>query len=261
MAVTHADLAPSTKNSDLGSKTGAFLMVLSILLGLFCFILCLIAEATRSEVTWDKGKGIESQCKYSGSGKLPLLSSSGAFLALAMAMIVQHAYILIAVSKSDSLAEIGWDADSAFAKTLSWQAGFFFVATWVSFAVGEILLLIGLSVESGHLKNWSTPRPSCLIIPQGLFTSAGVSGLATVFLASGLYITVLRAETYFQERENTRREILEASVMYASPLTSPAERFNMRTVPNENPSSPRQDQNFHTLYHYLRAFDKNSSLV
>lgn len=50
MAVTHADLAPAPKSSDLGSKTGAFLMVLSILLGLFCFILALIAEATRSEV-------------------------------------------------------------------------------------------------------------------------------------------------------------------------------------------------------------------
>jgi hypothetical protein len=34
----------------LSSKTGAFLMVVTILLGLFCFILCLIAEATRSEV-------------------------------------------------------------------------------------------------------------------------------------------------------------------------------------------------------------------
>lgn len=48
--VTHADLAPAPKSSSLGSKTGAFLMVLSILLGLFCFILCLIAEAARSEV-------------------------------------------------------------------------------------------------------------------------------------------------------------------------------------------------------------------
>lgn len=50
-AITHADLAPSPGSTDLGSKTAAFLMVLTILCGLFCFILCLIAEAFRSQVT------------------------------------------------------------------------------------------------------------------------------------------------------------------------------------------------------------------
>ncbi|PIN08796.1 hypothetical protein CDL12_18615 [Handroanthus impetiginosus] len=260
MAVTHADLAPRPKRSDLGSKTGAFLMVLSILLGLFCFILCLIAEAARSEMKWtEEGKGTESKCTYSGSGKLALLSAAAAFFALAMAMVVQHTYLLVAVSKSDSLLEITWEPDSAFAKRLTWQAGFFFVATWMSFAVGEILLLIGLSVESGHLKNWAIPRPSCLSIGQGLFTAAGVLGLVTVFLASGLYITALRAERHFQEQENTRREVLEASVMYASPPGSPV-RITIRAVNNEEPL-PRQDQNFLTLSHYLTAFDKQSRLV
>ncbi|KAI3469320.1 hypothetical protein Pfo_025983 [Paulownia fortunei] len=265
MAVTHADLAPSRKSSDLGSKTGAFLMVLSILLGLFCFILCLIAEETRSEVTWtptstsDKGKGTKSECTYTGNGKLPFLSATGAFFALAMAMVVQHTYLLVAVSKSDSLIEITWAPDSVFIKTLTWQAAFFFVSTWMSFAVGEILLLIGLSAESGHLKDWEISRPSCLIIGRGLFTAAGVFGLVTVFLASGLYITVLRAERHFQEQENTRRQILEASVLYASPPRSPI-RINIRAVPNENPL-PMQDQNVHTLHHYLTAFDKHSRLA
>ena len=50
MAVTHADLEPRRRKTDLSSKTGVFLMALTILLGLFCFILCLIAEATRSKV-------------------------------------------------------------------------------------------------------------------------------------------------------------------------------------------------------------------
>lgn len=80
--------------------------------------------------TSDEGKGVESQCTYTGSGKLPLLSATAAFVALAMAMVVQHTYLLVAVSKSDSLVEITWDPDSAFAKTFTWQAGFFFVATW-----------------------------------------------------------------------------------------------------------------------------------
>ncbi|KAL3641905.1 hypothetical protein CASFOL_012720 [Castilleja foliolosa] len=268
MAVTHDDLAPSPKGSDLGSKTGAFLMVFSIILALFCFILCLIAEATRSQVKWTstngEGKGIESQCTYTGSGKLPLISASAAFLGVAIAMIVQHTYLLIAVTKSDSLVEIAWDpTDSAIARTLTCQAGFFFVSTWASFAIGEVLLLIGLSVESGHLKNWATPQPSCLIIRQGLFTAGGVFGLATVFLASGLYITALRAEAYFREQENTRRQILEVSAMYASPPGTPDRISNtIRAVHNEYPLPRQGDQkNWLTLHYYLTAFDKQSSVV
>lgn len=59
MAITHADLEPKRSSTDLGSKIGAFLIVLTILCGLFCFILCLIAEATRSEVL-----SLKIQCFY-----------------------------------------------------------------------------------------------------------------------------------------------------------------------------------------------------
>ncbi|XP_047960143.1 uncharacterized protein LOC125205324 [Salvia hispanica] len=257
MAVTHADLSPTPKTTNLGSKTGAFLMVLSILLGLFCFILCLIAEAARSQAKWR-----DSQCTYTGTGKLPLLSATAAFAALAAAVVVQHVFLLVAVSKSDSLVEITWDPQSQFAKTLTWQAGFFFVATWTTFAVGEIQLLVGLSVESGHLKDWETPRPSCLVIRQGLFTAAGVLGLATVFFAAGLYITALRAERYIQIQENMRRDILEVSVMYASPPRSPGRDQPVRADRGEGPNLPRQDEHYvHSLDYYVRAFDKQSRLV
>ncbi|XP_051113417.1 uncharacterized protein LOC127239354 [Andrographis paniculata] len=258
MAVTHADLAPSPKSTDLGSKTGVFLMVLSILLGLACFILCLIAEATRSEA-----KGTQTECVYTANGKLPLITGTAAFLALASAMVVQHTYLLLAVSRSDALLDISWDPVSDFAKVIAWQAGFFFIATWVSFAMAEILLLIGISVESGHLKNWARPHPSCLTIPQGLFIAAGVFGLVTVFFTSGLYITALRAENFCRNRERTRREILEAAAMYASP---PRPRSPVvRAAPNEGPM-PGHDQNMTTtttttLYQYLTAFEKPSSLV
>lgn len=77
-----------------------------------------------------QAKWRDSQCTYTGSGKLPLLSATAAFVALAAAMVVQHVFLLVAVSKSDSLVEITWDPDSSFAKTLTCQAGFFFVATW-----------------------------------------------------------------------------------------------------------------------------------
>lgn len=75
-----------------------------------------------------EGKGMKSECTYSSSGRIPLLSAAGAFFALAMAMVIQHTYLLVAVSKSDSL--ITWYPDSDFARSLTWQAGFFFVVTW-----------------------------------------------------------------------------------------------------------------------------------
>ncbi|XP_073136444.1 uncharacterized protein [Henckelia pumila] len=240
MAVTHADLAPTGKNSNLGSKTGAFLMVLSLLLGLFCFIMCIVAETTRSEAKWtasndDDIKRNKSQCVYRSSGKMPLISAAVAFLVLVVAMVLQHTYLLVAVSKSEPLLEITWDFHSDFAKTFTLQAGFFFTTTWISFAVAEILLLIGLSVESGHLKNWETPRPNCVIIEHGLFTSAGVFGLLTMFLGSGLYVSALRAERWYQE--NNRRQVLESSVIYETPRPRPGPGGGISVAnENENPT-------------------------
>lgn len=85
------------------------------------------------QVTWmspgEKGKDANSECVYSGSGKVPLLCAASAFVGLAIAMVVEHTYMLIAVSKS-SPALLTWDSDSASAKSLTWQAGFFFLTTW-----------------------------------------------------------------------------------------------------------------------------------
>ncbi|XP_065863767.1 uncharacterized protein [Euphorbia lathyris] len=134
-AITHADLAPGPSRTDLGSKTAAYLTSLTILCGLFCFILCLIAEATRSQVIWivsaeGKGKAENSECVYSGSGKTPLLCTSVAFFGLAISMVVQHTYLLIAITKSPPPAFVNSDPDFAPAKSITFQAGFFFVATW-----------------------------------------------------------------------------------------------------------------------------------
>ncbi|XVE82228.1 hypothetical protein DITRI_Ditri15bG0131000 [Diplodiscus trichospermus] len=237
MAVTHADLAPSRRSTELSSRTGVVLIVLTILCGLFCFILCLIAEATRSQESRvnaeDTGKEVKYECVYSGSGKTPLVCSAMAFLGLAVAMVVEHVYLLIAVSKSPPPSLVCWDLDSARAKTLTWQAAFFVVTTWLCFAVGEILLLIGLSVESGHLKNWSQPRESCLILKEGLFCAAGVFSLLTVFLSAGLYLTALHAQKMFQEQRNAQQQMLETSVLYASPPGSPPQW--MTTVAREDP--------------------------
>lgn len=223
MAVTHADLSLDRRSCYVGGKFGVFLMVFSILCGLSCFILCLIAEAMRSEVTWEVEKGGEKyECVYSGSGRTPLFCSLGAFVALATAMVVKHVYILVAVSKPTPPALLAWDTtNSTLSRALTWQACFFFVATWICFAVGEVLLMIGIGVESGHLRNWSKPRPSCLVVREGLFAAAGVFGLTTVFLAAGLYLTALHAQKLQREEDNVRREIIEASYLYSSPVRSP----------------------------------------
>ncbi|XWS08526.1 hypothetical protein CRYUN_Cryun40dG0010200 [Craigia yunnanensis] len=260
LTVTHADLAPSRRSTELGSRTGVVLMVFTILCGLFCFILCLIAEATRSQERWvdteDNGKEVKYECVYSGSGKTPLLCSAVAFVGLAVAMVMEHLYMLISVSKSPPPALLSWDPDSTRAKTLTWRAGFFFVTTWLSFAVGEILLLIGLGVESGHLKNWSKPRESCLIIREGLFCAAGVFSLMTVFLSAGLYLTALHAQKMFQEQQNVQQQVLETSVLYASPPSSPPRR--MTTMTREDPvitEFPKQPPLFSW------DFSKQSNLV
>ncbi|WVZ10125.1 hypothetical protein V8G54_014655 [Vigna mungo] len=237
MAVTHADLEPRKRKTDLSSKTGVFLMALTILLGLFCFVLCLIAEATRSKVIWMStdvnGKGSKSECVYSGSGKKPLLCASCAFIGLAFAILVEHTFMLIAVSNS-SPALLTLDPDSASAKSLTWLAGFFFVTTWICFAVGEILLLAGVSVESGHLKNWWKAKPSCLSVREGLFSGAGVFALTSVFLGCALYLTALRALRISQEQENVRREVLLISALHASPPRGSQPQIT--TVNRENPT-------------------------
>ncbi|CAN1194958.1 hypothetical protein LINPERHAP2_LOCUS42831 [Linum perenne] len=236
-AVTHDDLAPGPGKTDLGSAAAVSIMLLTILSGIFCFALCLIAEASRSlfvwlvfwQATWEN-----RQCLYSGSGETPLLCGAIAFIGLAVAMVFEHTYLLIAVSKAPPAVLVAWDPNYTPSKDVTWQAGAFFLTTWVSFAVAEILLLIGLSVESGHLRNWGTPKKSCLVIREGVFAAAGVFSLLTVLLAGGLYLTAFRAQRMSQEQENVRRQIIEASVLYASPPRSPR-RDHIVATERENP--------------------------
>ncbi|XP_010259395.1 PREDICTED: uncharacterized protein LOC104598846 [Nelumbo nucifera] len=257
MAVTHADLASSRRSTDLGSKTGAFLLVVSILCGLLCFILCLLAETTRSDVTWMLLSSNEERrhaCIYSDSGKTPLLCAGGAFLSLAIAMIVEHAYIHAAVYNNLIPSTLIALNNSGFclSRSLSWQAGFFFLTTLMCFAVTEVILLIGLGIESGHLNEWSRPRTSCLVVREGLFSAAGVSGLTTVFLASGLYLTALRAQRLQEHEDNVRREALDASVLYADHASPPitangAENTHVRQEYDDHPLPNRDPQPSLTL--------------
>lgn len=75
----------------------------------------------------------KSECMYSGNGKTPLICAVGAFLALAIAMVVQHMHLLLAVSKSDPDPSLLMSRDplsNDHLNTLTWQAAFFFITTW-----------------------------------------------------------------------------------------------------------------------------------
>lgn len=127
-----------------------------------------------------------------------------------------------------------------------------FLECRICFAVGEILLLIGISVESGHRKNWSASRTNCLVLNQGLFLAAGVFGLTTVVLASGLYITALRAQKLLHEEESMRRQVFEAAMLYASPPRSPGN--SLQTLGNESPVT--RQHNEQELSMYITAMSK-----
>lgn len=89
------------------------------------------------QVTWVSASGtgsggIESyECEYSGSGKTPLMCAAGAFLVLAAAVVVEHTYMLIVVSRLPPVAMVAyWEPEMRSVRNLTWQAGFFFLATW-----------------------------------------------------------------------------------------------------------------------------------
>ncbi|KAJ6891370.1 hypothetical protein NC651_024767 [Populus alba x Populus x berolinensis] len=207
------------------------------------------AEAARSQATWvnsgSKENDEDSQCIYTGSGKTPLLCAAIAFVGLAVAMVVEHR-----AKKRLRLWLFGTPILLIPRPSHGRQ---------ICFAVGEILLLIALSVESGHLKNWSRPRPNCFVIREGLFSVAGIFALLTVFFAAGLYLTALCAQRMSQEHENTRREILEASALYASPPRSPQHQ-TITSMARENPVVG-EDQIEQSSFTYPPAFAKQLHLV
>jgi len=93
---------------------------------------CCILELKNTYVKWKlqvilsgKGGG-RNECTYSGSGKTPLLCASAAFLALAIAMVIEHTYLLIVVSKATPPHILYWDPHSDSLNTLVWQAEGFF---------------------------------------------------------------------------------------------------------------------------------------
>ncbi|CAL9063744.1 unnamed protein product [Musa banksii] len=233
MAITHNDLSMRTHwRSDISGRVALFLVVLSVLCGLVSFVLCLAAEASRSEATWyllsNQGDGSKSyQCVYTGSGRTPLACAVCAFLLLAAAMFAEHAYMLVAATSPELPALAAWSSlpddprtSSSAARTLTWRACCLFLTTWICFAIAAVLLIIGIGVESGHISQWRNPKTDCHVIRTGLFAAAGILGLITVLLGVGLYLTALQTQRLHQEEENMRRGITQATRPHQFPPPS-----------------------------------------
>ncbi|KAJ0979890.1 hypothetical protein J5N97_015364 [Dioscorea zingiberensis] len=123
-------------------------------------------------------------------------------------MFAEHACMLIAVTSPKPPAVVAWTAPedprpSRFSRNLTVQACALIFATWVCFAIAELLLIISIGIESGHTTDWKRSRLSCPAIRPGLFVAAGFFGLLTVLLGVGLYLTALKAQKLNQEEGNT----------------------------------------------------------
>ncbi|XP_058091457.1 uncharacterized protein LOC131237609 isoform X2 [Magnolia sinica] len=227
MSVTHADLEIGRRSRDLGGKAGTAVIVLCLFCGLLAFVFCVLAERWRSMAGWvmvmtGVGKS-RFECVYSGNGEIALLCGLGGFLTLAIAMIIQHAYMWVALVSSTS-PRVGsshltiWETDSS-TSLLAKQAAILFLTAWVCFGVAEVLLVIGVAVESNHLGTWREPRKNCLVVRHGSFLAAGIFDLFTVFLATAFYFVVLKMLRVREGEAAVQREVVEVA-LFSTPQST-----------------------------------------
>ncbi|CAO2203063.1 unnamed protein product [Urochloa humidicola] len=207
-AVTHDDLslrkAQERRAARSSGQVAVALVALSVICGLVAFILCLAAEGSRSEVSYYLMSvgGSQNQldvCFYNSSGRTALAYAVGAFILLAVAMFAEHAYMLVAVAVPDSASAglavaQGNPRVASTAATLTWQTCCLFFLTWICFGLAEVLLMIGIGVESGHISDWKKPRPVCHRVRPGMFAAAGILGLITVVVGFVVYVTAVQAQ-------------------------------------------------------------------
>ncbi|KAJ4782694.1 hypothetical protein LUZ62_066951 [Rhynchospora pubera] len=241
MAITHEDISLRRAQirrthgggADLtGSRLATILVGLSIICALLTFVLCLAGEASRSEATGyllsiGGSSNRISECFYNGSGRTALACAICAFLLLAVAMFAKHAYMLVASPAPPG--EVGWTIArdprmSSAARSLTCQTCFLFLLTWLCFAIAEVLLMIGIGVESGHLTDWTKPRTGCHVMRPGMFAAAGILGLIAVFLGFMVYLTSLKTQKLYHGEEAMHRGLHHAEPRpHVPPPTAPHE--------------------------------------
>jgi hypothetical protein len=64
----------------------------------------------------------------------------------------------------------------------------------ICFGLAEVLLMIGIGIESGHISDWRKPRPVCHRVRPGMFAAAGILGLITVVVGFVVYVTAVQAQ-------------------------------------------------------------------
>uniref|UniRef100_A0A0D9Y660 Uncharacterized protein n=1 Tax=Oryza glumipatula TaxID=40148 RepID=A0A0D9Y660_9ORYZ len=212
-AVTHDDLslrkAQERRAARSSGRAAVALVSLSVLCGIVGFILCLAAEGSRSEASHylmtvgggganaAANNGQVDVCFYNSSGRAPLAFAIGAFLLLAVAMFAEHAYMLLAVAAPDSSAAglavaEGHPRVPSDPARLTWQTCCLFFVTWICFGLAEVMLMVGIAVESGHVSDWRKPRAVCHRVRPGVFAAAGILGLITVVVGFVVYVTALQ---------------------------------------------------------------------
>ncbi|KAE8791843.1 hypothetical protein D1007_33672 [Hordeum vulgare] len=251
-AVTHDDLslrkAQERRAGRSGSQIAVGLVALSVLCGLVSFILCLAAEGSRSEVSnyLMTVAGSEAQvelCFYNGSGRSALAFSIGAFLLLAVAMFAVHAYMLLAVAAPESAAAglaVAEDHPrvSSATDTLTWQTCCLFFVTWICFGLAEVLLMIGIGVESGHVSDWRRPRQVCHRVRPGMFAAAGILGLITVVVGFVVYVTAVHTQKLLRQHGGGHYAPHPGSAPYPSGAPYPSVQQHHLQPPVSYPPHP-----------------------
>ncbi|KAJ3694038.1 hypothetical protein LUZ60_009518 [Juncus effusus] len=242
-------VAASQSGHLIGTHLAVFLVALSIICGLVSFLLCLAGEAYKSQ-TWylliirEDGFTI-SECFYNGSGINALVCAICAFLLLPAAMFAEHAYMLVAVTRSTQTEfALAFPEDprlASSAQSLTKRACFLLLLTWICFAIAEVLLMICIGVESGHLNDWTKPRSVCHTIRPGLFTAAGILGLIAVFLGFMMYLTALRMQRLHNIYGTMHHGDQVLHGLHNLAPTAPVEQH--QCMPHQHP----QDQGPHNL--------------
>nr|CAB3476720.1 unnamed protein product [Digitaria exilis] len=192
-AVTHDDLsirkAQERRMARSSSQVAIALVALSVICGLVSYYLMSV----------DGSQNQLDVCFYNSSGRTALAYAVGAFILLAVAMFAEHAYMLVAVAAPESASAglvVAHDNPrfASTAATLTWQTCCLFFLTWICFGLAEVLLMIGIGVESGHISDWKKPRPVCHRVRPGMFAAAGILGLITVVVGFVVYVTAVQAQ-------------------------------------------------------------------
>ncbi|XP_071700449.1 uncharacterized protein [Rutidosis leptorrhynchoides] len=136
-------------------------------------------------------------CTFTNNGRTPFLCATGAFVSLAIVMILLFRPLLsyLSISGLDPsrfMTYVPHDNDNP--GTL--KASLLFDIIWFLFLGAECMLLEGLSNELDHIKEWPISESDyyCVETRKGVFAVAGIIGITMVFLASRLSMTALEAQ-------------------------------------------------------------------